>query len=232
MKMRFVTLGIVGLLVLEGLAEEADYYRQFAEAVAPGHEDFILSSSLLNTNNREPVITNAPVSFSKFCESGELFGVRLGMRMSEVVAAWGKPRGAYSYCYFGPLLWYGSGRSFGDVSLAFKGNRLVVIAIHGRTAKSLNFDNGLKGEMGRSDWERVLGPPSFEQPDLRSPILCYRENGFRTDVMLTDGLVSISVRLEQEAKKEERREQGGAANRSQPSESRAKSMSSAAGSGR
>jgi hypothetical protein len=224
MRLLCVILGAIGLGALSGVADEKGYNERFHTAVALDKTGFFWDSSLVDTNNQGPVITNLPVLFKMFHESGELAGVKLGMSMTEVVALWGKPRRLYRYCFIGPRFWYGRGGfgGLGDLSLCFRGDRLVVIGICPPTALALKFDNGLTGTMREADYERVLGAPTLRHPDPRGTLfvgeIAYRTNGFRTDISFTgkEGIDFISVRLEREAEREKSGEQDGAANRRQP----------------
>lgn len=167
--------------------------------------------SLVDTNNSGPTITNRPLSLSQF-HGGELAGIKLGMTMSEVVATWGKPHLVASRCVIGPRFWYRPGRPIGDVSLSFKDDKLVLIAITGRTAKDLVFDRGsLTGRVGRGDYERVLGEPSVQDPKERSLFkgqIVYRTGSLRMDFQFTSEdnapakkyLLWASVRIEAEAR--------------------------------
>ena len=88
-------------LGVKALGAESTFYQRFQVAedqeasrmaahmlssVGDCEDGYIQDSSLLNTNNLGPVLTNAPVSFAGFTGRGELAGIKLGMTMSEVVA--------------------------------------------------------------------------------------------------------------------------------------------------
>jgi hypothetical protein len=215
--LRFLVLATLALLVIRVTAAERGYYELFTENTnGPSH--FIGNPNLVNTNNPGPTI-NTNIPFVKF-RQGEIADIKLGMTMSEVVAAWGKPRQLVSRCGFGPRLWYGPGRWYGDISLSFRGDRLVLIGIGGETAKRLAFDNGLAGCAGRAEFEKVLGEPSVRDPkdsSLYNGEIAYRTRPFRTDFRFESGGVSppkehlhwASVRLEAEAQSDRRGEQSG-----------------------
>jgi hypothetical protein len=105
-------------------------------------------ASLLDTNNIGPTLTNT-LSFEKLKSSGEVASVKLGMTMSQVVKAWGKPRTLYSVCGDGPRL------SYKTASLYFRGDQLHRISLYGG---ALRFDNGLTGASTEAQFVRVLGP--------------------------------------------------------------------------
>src|SRR6266436_2867858 len=88
-------------------AAESEYWRHFW--------------SLLDTNNSGPTLIN--LSPERTRASGEVEGVRLGMTMSEVVRAWGKPQIIYSQCNGGPRFDYRTANLF------FKGDKLWKIWI-------------------------------------------------------------------------------------------------------
>ena len=163
--------------------------------------------------------------------------------MSEVVTAWGKPGRLYTRCAFGPRFWYVPARWYGDLSLSFKGDRLVLIAISGKTTKRLSFDNGLAGYAERADVEKVLGEPSVRDPkdsSLYIGQIAYRAGSVRMDFSFEshgpsspkDPLDFVAVRIEAEAQRDRQGEQDGAANRSQPVGSQTNQTSVSAGPGR
>jgi hypothetical protein len=215
-RIRVVALAALALLALHACAAERGYYELFTEALTNGSSGMIASTNLVNTNNLGPVI-GPTVSFMKF-RQGELAGIKLGMTMSQVVTAWGRPRELASVCVFGPRLWYGPGRWFGDLSLSFKGDRLVLIAIAGETAKRLTFDNGLSGHAGRTDFESLLGEPSVRDPQdhsLYNGQIAYRAGSLRTDFSFEAAAGSspreqlrwAAVRIEAEAQQDHHGEQ-------------------------
>jgi hypothetical protein len=246
MKLAVVILAASALVGFRGAADEGDYYQRFLAALPSAESDFISGSALVDTNNAGPVITNQPLFFRRFHDLGELAGGKLGMTMSEVVAVWGKPRLLYSHCYIGPRFWYVRNHGFGDLSLSFKRDRLVLIGITGRTLQMMRFDNGLNGQMQQMDCERLLGPPTVRTPDPQGTLFVgeigYRTNNLRTDLLFDHpgegresadgGLSFVSVRLEREAGGKSTGEPVGPANGSQPSRPGTNSNPSAAGSRR
>ena len=97
---------LLGLMTLDAVGAELGFHDRFMEA-SRVHQGFLSDPSLVETNNFGSVLTNAPISYSGFSTRGELAGIRLGMTMDEVVAAWGRPRQAVARCYVGPRFWYG-----------------------------------------------------------------------------------------------------------------------------
>jgi len=171
---------VAAMFALQVSATERTYYEVFSNALTNGSTGWMSDSALLNTNNPGPSITNVP--FKQFYR-GELAGIKLGMTMSEVVAAWGKPR-VLASGVIGPRFGYGPGGPFGDLSLCFRGDKLLLIAISGATAKRLAFDNGLTGSAGSADFEKALGEPSARNPQNQSMYngqIAYRAGPIRTD---------------------------------------------------
>jgi hypothetical protein len=176
-------LMVAALVVLAGaalevkpLGAESNYYQRFQaaedEALArwctyltssrgEPEDGYISDSSLVDTNNLGPFLTNAPVSYPGFTSRGELAGINLGITMSEIVAVWGKPK----RIEVGGSFYYGEGPFGGDLSLRFSGDRLVWIMIADARVERVRFDNGLTGMMGRAETERLLGAPALRQID-------------------------------------------------------------------
>src|SRR5204863_4911708 len=104
------------------------------------------------------------------------------------VAVWGKPRELFTHCGIGPRFWYGYG-FYGDLSLFFIGDRLVVIEIYGPRTEDLVFDNGLIGKMSRTECEKLLGTPIPHDPDNRRDFflgeVSYRTGNVRTDLIFS-----------------------------------------------
>jgi hypothetical protein len=145
------------MVMLAGIADaDPGFYERFSQA-SEIQKGFLWDSDLITTNNPGPVLTNAPVPYSRFAEHGELAGIKLGMTMDEVVSAWGKPHALFTRCVFGPRFWYGSGPWYScDFSLSFVSNRLVLIAIYGAVLQQIKFDNGLSGNMAETQCEKLL----------------------------------------------------------------------------
>lgn len=200
----FALLGFSG-----AWAAETSFYQHFTNVLARGERGFLSDASLVDTNNAGPNLTNAPISFARFHGAGELAGIKLGMSMSEVVAAWGKPPFLHSHCVIGPRFGYGE-RFFSGVSLFFLGDRLALIGVARNPARGLMFDNGLNGMMTKADFEKVLGAPDLPKPDWHGMFVgdvAYLTNGVRIDLGFSavpqsqstsqsEPLYSISVRLE------------------------------------
>ncbi len=219
-----VELMMATLFALAVPAAEHTYYERFTQALTNGQRGFLTGTDLVNTNNPGPCLTTAPISFKSFT-SGELARIKLGMTMSEVVEAWGRPHSVFSHCGIGPRFWYVPARYFGDVSLSFRGNRLVLIAISGETARHLAFDNGLSGNRGRADYERTMGQPVLRDSEdlgLYNGEIAYRRGPTRISFEFqhdrtgnaTGRLEWAAVCLEAEAKRPPRGAPDRAANQS------------------
>ncbi len=197
-------------VVMAACAADHSYYELFQDALAKQQSVVVEGVSLVDTNNSGPGITNAPLSFGKF-RKGEIDGIRLGMTMSEVVGAWGKPTRLFSRCGIGPRFCYRPGRTVGDVALFFKEDRLVLISIVGETAKHLSFDDGLNGQHGRADFERILGASVIRDADQPADQIAYRTGGVRIDFLFgperaplgPEHLCWAAIRNEVEAKGEQ-----------------------------
>ena len=171
-----LVLFVAAALGVKTLGAESSFYQRFQAAEheealkwdahyahgtpVPGEDMFIQDSSLVDTNNSGPVLTNGPVSYAGFTSRGELAGIKLGMNMSEVVAVWGKPKKLFYYCVPGPHFYYGTGMRE-ELGLHFSGDRLVWIKINHLRAEHATFDNGLTGAMGRAETERLVGAPAL-----------------------------------------------------------------------
>src|SRR5262249_28690128 len=99
---KYISTLLLSIFYIANVFASGDtYYDRFVE-VSKTQKGFILDASLVDTNNIGPNLTNAPISFSAFAGNGELAGIRLGMSMSQVVEAWGKPPRVYTFCGLGP----------------------------------------------------------------------------------------------------------------------------------
>jgi hypothetical protein len=185
---QIVAIAIVAVLTgLQLRAGDVGYHQRFADLLAKGTNGFVSDLSLVDANNLGPVLTNGLLPFSQFRQKGELAGIRLGMSMSEVVKAWGKPRSLATRCMIGPRFYYGqvSGQR---VSLFFQEDRLVLIAIDGRQLNRAVFDNGLNGGMGSKQVEEILGLPSLriaKQTRIYEGDIAFVAGDIRTDFMFT-----------------------------------------------
>src|SRR5689334_19644704 len=126
-------------------AAETNFYQRFL-STSKIEKGFLQDPMLVNTNNSAPIVTNNTLPYTKFAERGELAGVKLGMTMDEVVAAWGKPRELVTRCIIGPRFWYGDALHC-QLSLFFEGEKLVLIAIGTPLTEVVRFDNGLTTQM-------------------------------------------------------------------------------------
>jgi len=200
-----VVLLTVMWMTVRAAETEHSYFDRLMEA-SKKQKGVLFDTSLVDTNNCGPNLTNAQLSYSRFAERGELAGLKLGMTMSEVVAAWGKPRWLFAHCFIGPRFGYGFGSQYGDRTLFFVGDRLVVIQVYGSLAELLVFDNGLRGTMSRSQCEKLLGT-AIERPDDPTEgffvgDIFYRTGGVRTGLGFHRGaggehLLSIAACLEE-----------------------------------
>jgi len=182
-KTHILTVLLGTVLISNVLASDDSYYAQFLE-VSKAQKGFISDASLVDTNNLGPNLTNAPISFSKFTGNGELAGVRLGMDMSQVIAAWGKPPRLFTLCGLGPRFWYVPAKYYGAVTLAFKTNRLAIIVVDVAQMKGVAFDNGLNAMSSDLDCEKTLGAPTLRYPHTGDWFfggeVAYCANAFRT----------------------------------------------------
>ena len=186
--LRILILSAIAMAAIKTAGAEGSYYERFVK-VSKEHKGFLWDTSLVQTNNSGPALTNAPLSFSQLTGQGGLAGVRLGMTMSEVVAAWGKPRRLVTHCFIGPRFWYGFGFNYspeGDLSLFFVEDRVVLIEIYGPRAEHLAFDNGLTGKLSRAECEKLLGAPVLRNPDDHKTFyvgdISYGTSNIRTDI--------------------------------------------------
>jgi len=181
MRVQYVfSVGVAVFVFWEACAADCPYYEVFKEALSNGQKGVLTSVSLVDSSNPGPMITNA-ISLDRLRE-GELIGVRLGMGMSEVVRAWGKPARLFSQCGYGPRLDYKPGRDFGDVSLFFIEERLLRIVVSGTTLEEVSFDNGLAGKHRRADFEKRLGGRAIASANwLDDNQISCRTNSVRTD---------------------------------------------------
>jgi hypothetical protein len=147
-------VAIATAVILGGLGlhpADQTYEQRFAYLLA-GVLGFVSDPGLVDTNGPGLVVGPKPLPFSGFSRAGELAAVRLGMTMSQVVAAWGKPRALFTRCGIGPRFYYGH-----EVSLFFREERLVRIVLYGPLRRAAVFDNGLKGTMGSTPVEALIG---------------------------------------------------------------------------
>jgi hypothetical protein len=186
-----------GALITGAAASDDTYYDRFLE-VSKTQKGFISDVTLVKTNNVGANLTNAPLPFSRFAQNGELAGVKLGMNMSQVVEVWGKPHLLFTFCGLGPRFWYHPSKYFGDITLAFKENRLAIIALDLAQMRSVTFDNGLSGRTSDLEFEKFLGSPTLRIPRTRGWFfggeVAYCTNGIRTDLHFSSISVPQSAR--------------------------------------
>jgi hypothetical protein len=238
---RFMANGLVvfaaAALAVKVLGAEPSFYERFKEASGKGF--FLPESSLVDTNNSQPLRTNAPVSYAGLTTRGELGGIKLGMTMSKVVAAWGKPRGIcddYRHCGFCTRLYYGAPRPQ-DLDLGFNGDRLVWIRMEGGVAgaalgKQMTFDNGLSWQLSREDCQKLLGAPAER---IAPHVLVYQAGEIHTTLLFghsASGQIQHLDYIDVCLGRPPFVEPDGAANGSQPTRSQTNSTPSAAGSRR
>lgn len=83
-------IGLTAALLFAGWelhAADPSYEQRFSELLAKGTRGFVSDTNLVDPNCTGPVFGPNPLPFSKF-SVGELRGIKLGMTMSQVVAAW------------------------------------------------------------------------------------------------------------------------------------------------
>jgi hypothetical protein len=103
----FVSILLLTSSSLFALGDE--YYQQFCavRGTNVSRNLRIQAPLLLDTNNVAFKVTNLVMALTQARGRGELAGIRIGMTMQEVVAAWGKPpQYIWSWCYGGPRLCY------------------------------------------------------------------------------------------------------------------------------
>jgi HEAT repeat protein len=104
--------------------------------------------------NHGPKAEQKILSYADFVEKGSICRVKLGISMSEAVAAWGKPK---SILYTGNgSYWY---LKYHHCCLVFQKNRLVSISVAADNLSGSRFDNGIRFDMTRSEVISVLGEP-------------------------------------------------------------------------
>ena len=69
----------VTLIGLHASAADRSYFELFTSALAneTSRLGFVTNLNLVDTSNPGPVISNAPISFERFRNSGELLGLKL-----------------------------------------------------------------------------------------------------------------------------------------------------------
>jgi hypothetical protein len=168
--MRRFLLFALGLGCCSTSGRGDEFYRQFVSLVdtnQPGPLP-VRSPLLTDTNNVAPKLSNAVVVLSNVCSRGEIAGVRLGMTMEAVAAAWGKPPTFWGRCFGGPRFWYN------DATVAFdpSSNSVMSIIVH----KLPRLGEGLSGSFSAAQFQAVLGSPAArkEDQDIDSLELTYR----------------------------------------------------------
>jgi len=109
---------------------------------------------LHDLQNHGPKAAQKILSYVHFVEEGGICRVKLGISMSEAVAAWGKPK-SISYTGNGNY-WY---LRYHDCHLGFQKNRLVQISVSADNLSGSRFDNGIRFDMTRAEVIAVLGEP-------------------------------------------------------------------------
>lgn len=109
---------------------------------------------LHDLHNHGPKAAQKILSYANFVENGSIFRVKLGISMSEAVAAWGKPK---SILYTGNgSYWY---LRYHHCCLIFQKNHLVHIDVAADNLPGSRFDNGIRFDMTRAEVIAVLGEP-------------------------------------------------------------------------
>jgi len=159
--MRALILLLAAVLSMPTGAQEAEGY--FGELL-----------ELYDFKNDGPQAVPQIQKYTDFTERGAIAGVKLGLPMSEAVAAWGKPRKVLSYLEKGRWrLNLGYGRA---CSLGFSENRLVNIDVMAEDLVGCRFDNGIRSDMTRAEIIAILGEPFHKSDDG----IFYRADGGKT----------------------------------------------------
>jgi hypothetical protein len=198
--MRHIITPMATALVLAAIGlQGADqtYEQRFAQEYARIGIGFVSDPSLVDTNNPGPALRNKPLPFSLLRTVGALAGIRLGMSMTEVVAAWGKPAGLFTRCGIGPLFTYGH-----TASLSFRGDRLVRLGLSDRLFAGVIFDNGFKSEVRRPQVEALLGADdTYLTNGIRLTVWYHGVSRTPTSAFIVDAVDGIAVRLDKEFSK-------------------------------
>ncbi len=187
---------LAGMLLSAAFCRGADFnfYRELLDEVGTNglmHVVAVKSPLLIDTNNRALKIGGTSNSLTLLRERGEISRLRLGMSMSEVVGAWGKPRGVWSRCGGGPRFFYS------DAYLIFHGDSLWEVRLPGSFDA---FDSAgqiqhfVSGRTSIDTVVRLLGEPTrrvpLEKHDLQ---YCVYEAPKQALIVLSDsdtGLIS------------------------------------------
>jgi len=151
---RFVSLTFV--MWLFSVNAEDHFYQRFLTLIdtnRPGALP-IRSPFLIDTNNTAGKLTNGVLDLRESCAVGEVGGIRLGMRMEEVAAAWGNPTFIWGRCFGGPRFLYT------DASVIFAPGSNSVMRIFVGDKLNIRIKGGLTGGSTIDQCVRVLGDPS------------------------------------------------------------------------
>jgi HEAT repeat protein len=137
------TLTLLSLITLTLCATTEDQNSYFRKLI-----------DLYDLQNHGPKAEQKILSYTDFVDKGSICRVKLGISMSEAVAAWGKPK---SILYTGNgSYWY---LKYHDCCLVFQKNRLVTISVAADNLPGSRFDNGIRFDMTRAEIIAVLGEP-------------------------------------------------------------------------
>jgi hypothetical protein len=182
----FISAAVLASAILSHAADSG-YYHLLVSLIDTNDSPArgVSSGLLVDTNNLSPKVTNTLRRLPELQRSGEVFGVRLGQTVEEVVGIWGKPRWIWSRCYGGPRLCY----SNASVVLEPFTNRVMAILLE---------DTWLSRSpplLTTNDCVRQLGQPEFSN----SHYFCYKVPRGTMWVGLWEGEVE-SVRLDSRSK--------------------------------
>jgi hypothetical protein len=156
-------------LRFEGLAREDEFFRRFEQQLeAKPRFDLIHDDpSLVNANNTAPKLTRSKFGEIKIIPGIDLAGVRIGMKMEEVVTAWGKPKMISLDGWLCPLIatnheagphFFYSDEAYVTAYVHFERASNSVMAI---TLTFPSFNGKPPSGPGAEECLRVLGEPTF-----------------------------------------------------------------------
>jgi hypothetical protein len=175
---------LVATLLLSWNCSGQEFYHAFLKLAADPNAQTSIperAPQLIDANNTAYRLTNTVLTLRSALRNGEIVGIRLGMSMEDVVAAWGKPLFIYGFCLTGPRF------SYKDVEVFFeaRSNAVERLSFRIRHLPKLQFDDGLSVESSRADWLRVFGP------QVRG------KKGFPPDLMSPSALIQFDLRDDQ-----------------------------------
>ncbi len=183
-------------------ASDEVFYRHVADRIraAPGAVVIWEDPSLVDTNNVKPILNPSKVERIKIAPEFEVAGVRLGMKMDDVVGVWGKPRAIVLPMYrcwliatnreAGPRLEYSDVTS-SDIAVDFESTSNSVMAI---TVTFPQIGNRASARPKAEECLRVFGEPSLRSiaPD---PFLNQTNRAVRYDCLMVYDMSAGSTAL-------------------------------------